>query len=174
MENVAFKILSQKWPWRGLKLCCFEVFELKEPKMRFFKFFWYTVFQIFYMKLQYQTQNRLTFFRSYCFQGFGPKVVPPGFYMKFLELWEKSAPRTFQIFFLKLQQYKGWKLAGIFVWKKILYWSFGAKRGLNDFCKFYANQCIEFFWFFGWSFNSVRAEKLVKLFCQNSWFWGFW
>ena len=41
---------------------------------------------------------------------------------------------------------------------KISYWGF---------LGFIKNRCIEFSWFFGWSYGNLKAENWVKLFRQN-------
>ena len=37
------------------------------------------------------------------------------------------------------------------------------------FLKFQKTWWVEFFWFFAWSYNSMKAENWAKLFLQNPW-----
>ena len=91
----------------------------------------------------------------------GPKQVFSSFVMK-------SAHETFLIFCMKLQWHEGLKLTQmIFLWK-ILYCDFGKKGTQNEFCEFYNNDPLKFFYF-------IAADKILVwvffFWCRKTWNW---
>ena len=155
--------------------------------MRFFKFYKYftlKMFEFLCIKLRLHIGLKLTF--VFCFFALTPvwrlkidwndflggKMLFWSFFMtkmRFFKFFKKSI-NLFWFFSVMLQQHKRLQILSCFYWEKIFTGFFNKNIPKMIFLSFRTNWCIGFFWCFTWSYSSIKAEKLVKLFCQNSCF----
>ena len=90
------------------------------------------------------------------------------------KFFEKSVHGTFLIFCMKLQHHNGLNLTQIIFLDKNLALDFLDKKWPKmSFLSFTKSWCIEFFWFFTRSYNSMKNGNWIKQVLTKLLFWDF-
>lgn len=85
------------------------------------------------------------------------------------QVWYKTDAQNFAGSRVKVTTAKKLKIGCKYSCGKILYWDCFCKK--NSKRVFWLkNRCIDFLWFFAWSYNDIKTESWVKLFWQKSCF----